>query len=203
MKWALAKPSHLRGYFSPMTQPALPRRPAPSPVRPSPRVDIAALKALLDGPEVGVRDFVRQRLTDPRFAYVYGLSHHEHREVDLGWQRGLAKDGLGGWAAGSVGDRGQEGVGRAGLADLVWAFETGFSPREVITRLRERTGRGVVVLAASDLVGSVDVHISRTVALALTRVVFDLGGVAGAALAGRDSNPFLSLIHISEPTRPY
>ena len=88
----------------------------------------------------------------------------------------------------------KEGVGRAELADLVWAFETGFSPREVITRLRERTGRGVVVLAASDLVGSVDVHISRTVALALTRVVFDLGGVAGAALAGRDSNPFRAAV---------
>ena len=101
-----------------MTQPALPRRPAPSPVRPSPLVDVAALKALLDGPEVGVRDYVRQRLTDPRFAYVYGLSHHEYREVVLGWLRELAKDGLGALAVAPQ----YGGAGRP--RDFLASFET-------------------------------------------------------------------------------
>ncbi|MBI3206085.1 MAG: protein kinase [Myxococcales bacterium] len=84
----------------------------------------------------------------------------------------------------------KEGVGRPELADLVWAFETAFSPREVITRLRERTGRGVVVIATTDLVGATQPHIPRSVDLALTRIAFDLAGAGGAALAGRDAAPF-------------
>lgn len=101
-----------------MTEPARPLRPAPAPVRPSPTVDVAALKTLLDGPEVGVRDFVRQRLTDPRFAHQYGLSHHEYRELVLEWLRELAKDGLG---ALSVAPE-YGGAGRP--RDFLAAFET-------------------------------------------------------------------------------
>ena len=88
----------------------------------------------------------------------------------------------------------KEGVGRPELADLIWAFETGFNPREVIKRLRERTGRGVLVLAASDLVGRQRAHLPKPVDLALTRIAFDLGGAPGAALASRDPAPFRSAV---------
>ncbi len=101
-----------------MTQPAPTRRPPPAPVRPSPAVPVAALRALLDGPEAGTRDFVRQRLTDPRFAYRYELSHHAYREVVLEWLRELTKDGLG--ALGVPQAYGGKGDQRAFLA----AFET-------------------------------------------------------------------------------
>ncbi|MCA9768603.1 MAG: acyl-CoA dehydrogenase family protein [Gemmatimonadetes bacterium] len=67
----------------------------PAPPRPSPAVDVAALRAALDGAQHGTRDFVRQRLTDPRFAYQYGLSSDAYREQVLAWLRELAKDGLG------------------------------------------------------------------------------------------------------------
>ncbi|MES2306692.1 MAG: acyl-CoA dehydrogenase [Gemmatimonadota bacterium] len=72
-----------------------PSRPDPVPPRPAPFVDVAGLKALFDGESVGIRDFLRARLADPRFAYRYGISHHEYREVVLEWLRELAKDGLG------------------------------------------------------------------------------------------------------------
>lgn len=70
-------------------------RPAPAPVRPSPPVDVAALRALLDGAEHGVRDFVRQRLADPRFAIPVGLDHHAQRAQVLAWLQELSADGLG------------------------------------------------------------------------------------------------------------
>lgn len=72
-----------------------PLRPDPAPPRPAPFVDVAGLRALFDGETAGVRDFVRTRLADARFAYRYGISHHEYRELVLGWLRDLAKDGLG------------------------------------------------------------------------------------------------------------
>lgn len=78
-----------------MTQPSRASRPAPEPVRPAPAVDVAALRALLDGPEQPIRDAVRERLRDPRFSYRIGISHHEYREVVLDWLRELAADGLG------------------------------------------------------------------------------------------------------------
>lgn len=86
----------------------------------------------------------------------------------------------------------KEGVGRPELADMIWAFETGFTPREVLTRLRERTGRGAVVLSANDLVGRQRPQLPCSVDLALSRIAFDLAGAAGAALASRDPGPFRS-----------
>lgn len=78
-----------------MTDSARAARPAPAPVRPAPPVDVAALRALLDGPEHGIRDFVRQRLTEPQFRHRYGISHHDYREVVYDWLRDLSADGLG------------------------------------------------------------------------------------------------------------
>lgn len=87
----------------------------------------------------------------------------------------------------------KEGVGRAELADLISAFETAFSPQAVIGRLRERTGRGLMVLTANDLVAR---HrgVPRNVDLAVTRIAFDLSGAPGAALAGRDEGPLRSSV---------
>lgn len=92
--------------------------PTPAPVRPSPRVDAAALRALLDGPEHGVRDFVRQRLAEPAFAYPGPISHHEYRELVKHWLVELSKDGLGALAVPT--SYGGKGDVRAFMA----AFET-------------------------------------------------------------------------------
>ncbi len=70
-------------------------KPQPAPLRPSPPVDVAGLRALLDGPEHGIRDRVRERLTDPQFAYRYGLSTVEYRAQVKQWLDLLAGDGLG------------------------------------------------------------------------------------------------------------
>ena len=78
-----------------MSHPDRPEASTPAPPRPSPAVDVAALRAALDGAQHGTRDFVRQRLTDPRFAYQYGLSSDAYREQVAAWLRELAKDGLG------------------------------------------------------------------------------------------------------------
>lgn len=95
-----------------------PARPDPTPPRPAPFVDVAGLKALFDGECVGVRDFVRARLSDPRFAYRYGISHDEYREVVLGWLRELAKDGLGALAVD------QEFGGKGDLRAFMATMET-------------------------------------------------------------------------------
>ena len=69
--------------------------PIPAPIRPAPPVDVAGLRALLDGPEHATRDAVRARLASPEFAHRYGDTHHEYREVVLRWLELLAADGLG------------------------------------------------------------------------------------------------------------
>jgi acyl-CoA oxidase len=81
-------------------------------------VDAAALRALLDGREHGVRDFLRHRLSEPQFAYQHGLPTDEYRELVLHWLRELAKDGLG--ALGVPEAQGGKGDTRAFMA----AFET-------------------------------------------------------------------------------
>ncbi len=100
------------------TIPGAPVRPAPAPLRPSPAVDAAALKRLLDGSQAPVRDRVRALLTTPEFAYQYGLSHHEYRELVLRWVQRLAQEGIG--ALGVPVAQGGAGDPQAFLA----AFET-------------------------------------------------------------------------------
>ncbi len=78
-----------------MTTPAATTTPSPAPLRPSPPVDVAALRALLDGHEHGIRDFVRRRLAGPEFAYRPGLSTDDYREQVRRWLGLLAADGLG------------------------------------------------------------------------------------------------------------
>ena len=101
-----------------MASPVPSSAPAPAPVRPSPPVDIPELRALLDGPEHAIRDFVRRRLSEERFAYQHGLSSDAYREVVLGWLRELARDGLGALAVPP--EYGGRGDSRAFLA----VFET-------------------------------------------------------------------------------
>jgi acyl-CoA oxidase len=75
-----------------------PVRPEPAPVRPSPPVDVAGLRALLDGREAPVRDALRRELTDDVFKYQHGLSAAEYRELVLTWLQRLAAKGYGGLA---------------------------------------------------------------------------------------------------------
>lgn len=75
--------------------------PTPAPLRPSPAVDAAALKLLLDGPEHELRDRVRRLLSDPEFSYRYGLSTAEYREQVRQWVARLAGEGLGSLAISS------------------------------------------------------------------------------------------------------
>ncbi|HEY4321598.1 MAG TPA: acyl-CoA dehydrogenase family protein [Gemmatimonadales bacterium] len=67
----------------------------PAPLRPTPPADVAALRALLDGPEAAMRDRVRAILAEPRFAYQYELGDARYREVVAEWTRMLADEGLG------------------------------------------------------------------------------------------------------------
>ncbi|HRP08841.1 MAG TPA: acyl-CoA dehydrogenase family protein, partial [Gemmatimonadales bacterium] len=98
--------------------PAATVAPAPAPIRPSPPVDAAALRALLDGPEADIRDSVRNLLSGPQFAYQYDLKSAEYRELVLRWVRILASNGLGALAVPEA--HGGKGDQRAFLA----AFET-------------------------------------------------------------------------------
>ncbi len=78
-----------------MTVPAATTTPSPAPLRPSPAVDVGALRALLDGHEHGIRDFVRRRLAEPRFGYRHDLDTDAYREQVREWLGLLAADGLG------------------------------------------------------------------------------------------------------------
>jgi acyl-CoA oxidase len=90
----------------------------PSPPRPSPPVDVAALRRLLDGEEYRTRDAMRARLSDPAFGYRYDLSTADYREQVLAWLTLLSQDGFGALAVPeSYGGRGDP---RAFMA----AFET-------------------------------------------------------------------------------
>lgn len=78
-----------------MPDSTVPRRVPPSPVRPSPPVDVEALRRALDGPEYAIRDAVRRRLSEPRFAYRHDLDVAGYREQVREWLAVLAADGLG------------------------------------------------------------------------------------------------------------
>jgi acyl-CoA oxidase len=79
---------------------------------------VAGLRAALDGEQHAIRDRMRRRLADPRFAYRHGLPPAEYREVVLEWLRILAADGFG--ALGVPRAYGGEGDPRGFMA----AFET-------------------------------------------------------------------------------
>jgi acyl-CoA oxidase len=90
----------------------------PAPLRPSPPVDVPALKALLDGAEESVRDRVRTILSRPEFAYHAPVDDATYRAVVLDWLRLLSSEGLGALAVPA--EFGGQGDPRAFLA----AFET-------------------------------------------------------------------------------
>lgn len=101
-----------------MTIPAATVTPNPAPIRPSPPVDVAGLRALLDGAQHQVRDRMRRRLVGPEFAYRHGLGPAEYREVVREWLALLAADGFG--ALGTPTAQGGAGDPQAFMA----AFET-------------------------------------------------------------------------------
>lgn len=68
---------------------------ARAPLRPSPAVDTAALRRLLDGPEHAVRNQVRDLLTRQTFAYRDGLDDGAHRQLTTEWLGELSRAGLG------------------------------------------------------------------------------------------------------------
>jgi acyl-CoA oxidase len=64
--------------------------PAPAPT------DVAAVRALLDGPHAALRDRVRSLLTEPAFAYLDPETPKAaYRDKVLAWTRRLADEGLG------------------------------------------------------------------------------------------------------------
>ena len=69
------------------------RPPAAEPPRAS--FDRMAMQRLLDGKNADIRDNVRSLLSQPLFAYQYGLDKQAYRELVLNWCRELAGKGLG------------------------------------------------------------------------------------------------------------
>ena len=92
--------------------------PTPPPPRAAPPVDVAGLKALLDGPEAPTRDRMRALLADARFAYHPGIEQGAYRELVLRWLGILSEAGFG--ALGVPQEFGGAGDPRGFLA----AFET-------------------------------------------------------------------------------
>jgi acyl-CoA oxidase len=96
----------------------LPWSPGPPPPEPAPAFPVADLTALLDGPHRATREAVRRFLSQPRFAYAYGLPLEEHRARTLAICRELAAQG---WGAVSYPP---ECGGRGDLGEFVAVFET-------------------------------------------------------------------------------
>lgn len=90
----------------------------PAPLRPSPLVDVVALRQLLDGAQAPVRDRVRSLLRGPEFAYLYGASQDEYRDRVFRWLGILTQERIG--ALGVPKQYGGAGDMQAFLA----AFET-------------------------------------------------------------------------------
>jgi len=59
------------------------------------RFDPRALTVALDGRYAPIRNRMRALLSEPEFAYRYGLDRHEDREQVLEWTRRLAQEGIG------------------------------------------------------------------------------------------------------------
>ena len=60
-----------------------------------PAFDVVAMKSLLDGDQGPIRDWVKEILRRPEFAYVYGLGKDDYREQVLVWAKMLAAEGVG------------------------------------------------------------------------------------------------------------
>ncbi len=95
-----------------------PPRPAVSPKEPKPSFDVAAMTTLLDGDQVAIRRKVRDLISQPEFAYLYGVTTEEYRERVLERVQILADAGIGSLSfpvdVGGSGD----------MAAFVAAFET-------------------------------------------------------------------------------
>lgn len=95
-----------------------PDRPEATSVEIAPTFDVAAMKTLLDGDQGSIRDWVKEILRRPEFAYVYGLGKEEYREQVLVWARMLAAEGVGSLTFP------HEVGGSSDFAGFIAAFET-------------------------------------------------------------------------------
>ena len=57
--------------------------------------DVDAMTVLLDGEQRPIREWIREILSRPDFAYVYGLDREAYRDQILVWARKLAAEGVG------------------------------------------------------------------------------------------------------------
>jgi acyl-CoA oxidase len=72
-----------------------PERPVATAVEAVPAFDVASLRAMLEGDQGAIRDWIKEILRRPEFDYVYGLSTDEYREQVLRWAKALAAEGVG------------------------------------------------------------------------------------------------------------
>jgi len=95
-----------------------PERAAPEAAGPPPAFEVAAMRRLLDGDQLAIRDKVRGILSRPEFGYRYGLDRASYRAQVLDWAQALAVEGIGALSY-------PEKVGGGGdLGAFIAAFET-------------------------------------------------------------------------------
>lgn len=70
-------------------------RPAAEDAEPEASFEVSAMARLLDGQQRAVRDWMREILSRPDFAYAQGLDPQSYREQVLVWARKLAAEGVG------------------------------------------------------------------------------------------------------------
>ncbi len=93
---ALGRLSDALGDMGPEATATLLALPGPAVPAPTPRFDPAVMTELLDGPQRrAIRRRVRQLLSDPEFAYRYGLTTSEYRDLVLAWTQRLGDEGIG------------------------------------------------------------------------------------------------------------
>ena len=72
-----------------------PDRPQAVTIDAEPTFDFTALRAILDGDQRAVRDWIKEILRRPEFAYVYGLGKDDYRDQVFSWAKSLAAEGVG------------------------------------------------------------------------------------------------------------
>lgn len=93
-------------------------RPAETSSKPKSSFDVNKMIHLLNGKQAPTRRKIKRLLSDPAFAYRYGIDTETYREQVLEWCRELAKQGIGALAfPKSCG-------GKSDLAAFITAFET-------------------------------------------------------------------------------
>lgn len=112
-----------------------PDRPRATSIEVESAFDVAAMKSLLDGDQGPVRDWVKEILRRPEFAYVYGVGKEDYREQVLVWARMLAAEGVGSLTFP------REAGGSGDFAGFIAAFETvGFHDLSLMIKMGVQFG---------------------------------------------------------------